>query len=143
MCSLTAAPGSVSTLHDARTAPAIKRDVVDVAVGAGGGQGGGGEGGGPDGGGGAGGGAGVRLPRGATNVGVQSALAPWRNARVLRLSDAEGIFAGWESDKQQATLFTTMMEYYLYRGAWCCSSRGNGWSQVAAHTTRRSRAKGT
>ena len=115
-----------SFLDDPRTAPAIKRDVVDVAVGAGGGQGGGGEGGGPDGGGGARGGAGARLPRGATNVGVQSALAPWRNARVLRLSDAEGIFAGWESDKQQATLFTTMMEYYLYRGAWCCSSRGNG-----------------
>ena len=26
----------------------------------------------------------------------------------------------------QGKLFTTMMEYYLLRGAWCCSSRGNG-----------------
>ena len=102
-----------SFLDDPRTAAAIKQGVVDVAVGAAGGQGGGG-------------GEVAQLPRGATNVGVKSALERWRDARVLRLSDAEGIFAGWESNKMEATLFTTMMEYYLYRGAWCCSSRGNG-----------------
>ena len=67
-----------------------------------------------------------RLPKGATNVVVQRELAKHTDARVLRLSDAEGAFGGWETEKQQARLFTTMMEYYLHRGAWCCSSRNNG-----------------
>ena len=57
---------------------------------------------------------------------VQREFAKHTDARVLRLSDAEGAFGGWETEKQQARLFTTMMEYYLHRGAWCCSSRNNG-----------------
>ena len=67
-----------------------------------------------------------RLPKGATNKVVLQQLAPWQGTRVLRLSTAEGAFRGWESEPQQARLFQTMMEYFLYRGAWCCSSRNNG-----------------
>ena len=103
---------SHSFLSDPRTAAAIKEGVVDVTVG------------GDD--------AslapaqGPRLPKGATNVVVQRQLAMHRDTRVLRLSNAEGAFGGWETDTQQAKLFTTMMQYYLHRGAWCCSSRLNG-----------------
>ena len=63
------------------------------------------------------------LPKGATNEQVLAKLAAWKSARVLRLADAEGIFSGWTTQPVQAMLFTTMMEYYLYRGAWCCTSR--------------------
>ena len=50
-------------------------------------------------------------------------LAAAHSTRVLRLTEAEGAFGGWVSDPMQATLFSTMMEYYLHRGAWCCTSR--------------------
>jgi hypothetical protein len=58
-----------------------------------------------------------------TNVQLLERLAPWKDARVLQLADAEGLFGGWSSDPNQAMLFMTMMEYYVYRGAWCCTSR--------------------
>ena len=101
-----------SFLGDPRTSPAIREGVVDVAVGgvAAGASGRGG----------------ATLPKGATNVAVLRALESFREARVLRLSDAQGAFSGWESNHLQARLFQTMMEYYLLRGAWCCSSRGHG-----------------
>ena len=66
---------------------------------------------------------GARLARGATNVDVKAQLASFERARVLRLSDAEGVFSGWVSDSLEARLFSTMMDYYVNRGAWCCSSR--------------------
>ena len=97
-------------LNDPRAA-AIRQDVVEVSVGRE-----------PP----AGGGVSAILPRAATNLDLQRDLHQHREARLLRLSDAEGAFGGWETDKQQATLFSTMMEYYLHRGAWCCSSRNNG-----------------
>ena len=100
-----------SFLTDERTHPDIRGGVVDVAVG--------------DGGGGA--GAAARLPRKATNLEIKSQLAGVMGARVLRLSDAEGAFGGWvggaTSDKNEARLFQTLMDYYVHRGAWCCSSR--------------------
>ena len=46
-----------------------------------------------------------------------------REARVLRLSDAQNAFGGWVDNPDESLLFNTMMEYYLYRGAWCCTSR--------------------
>ena len=46
-----------------------------------------------------------------------------RDARVLRLTDALDAFGGWETNPDESLLFQTMMEYYLYRGAWCCTSR--------------------
>ena len=102
-----------SFLSDERTHPDIRNGVVDVAVvrKRQGGDIGGGT---------------VTLSRHATNEQLKRQLAGVESARVLRLSDAEGAFGGWETDKQQATLFSTMMEYYLHRGAWCCSSRNNG-----------------
>ena len=68
------------------------------------------------------------LTRGATNVEVKAQLAALRDARVLRLSDAEGVFGGWArggegGDRDECRLFSTLMDYYVHRGAWCCSSR--------------------
>lgn len=65
------------------------------------------------------------LPRQASNVQVLQRLqgAAAREARVLRLSDAVGAFGGWEDRPDESLLFNTMMEYYLYRGNWCCTSR--------------------
>ena len=103
-----------SFLSDKRTHPDIRNGVVDVAVvrkrqdGGGGGDIGGGT---------------VTLSRHATNEQLKRQLAGVESARVLRLSDAEGAFAGWESDRDQARLFATLMDYYVHRGAWCCSSR--------------------
>ena len=39
--------------------------------------------------------------QGATNEAVLRSLEPWREARVLRLSDAKGAFSGWESHHLQ------------------------------------------
>ncbi len=66
---------------------------------------------------------GPTLPRGVTNERARQLLGPWDSASVLRLSDAEGVFGGWVSERLEATLFNTMMDYYVYRGAWCCTSR--------------------
>ena len=68
------------------------------------------------------------LVRGATNVEVKAQLAALRDARVLKLSDAEGVFGGWArggeaGDRDECRLFSTLMDYYVHRGAWCCSSR--------------------
>ena len=46
-----------------------------------------------------------------------------RGARLLRLSDAEGAFRGWESDPTQALVFNTIERFFLLGGDWCCSSR--------------------
>ncbi len=73
--------------------------------------------------GGGGGGGGATLTKRATNLQVKAQLAGVAEARVLRLSDAEGAFSGWESDANEARLFATLMDYYVHRGAWCCSSR--------------------
>ena len=54
---------------------------------------------------------------------VKAQLASVEGARVLRLSDAEGVFGGWTSNRDQSRLFHTLMDYYVHRGAWCCSSR--------------------
>lgn len=66
------------------------------------------------------------LPRGLSNVRALQLLAPHASARVLELADAEGLFGGWETQRTQAELFSTMMDYYLLRGAWCCTSRNLG-----------------
>jgi hypothetical protein len=108
-----------SFLADARTHRSIREGVVDVQVVAGG-AGGGGAGGGGAGGGGAG---RPTLRRGAANDEVHASLASLKEARVLRLSDAEGVFGGWTSHKDECRLFHTLMDYYVHRGAWCCSSR--------------------
>ena len=99
-----------SFLSDERTHPDIRNGVVDVAVvrKRQGGDIGGGT---------------VTLSRHATNEQLKRQLAGVESARVLRLSDAAGAFAGWESDRDQARLFATLMDYYVHRGAWCCSSR--------------------
>ena len=99
-----------SFLTDARTDPTIKRSVIDVHMGGGGGVGGENA---------------VVLPPKATNEDVLERLRTpqLQQARVLRLSDAEGAFGGWVSNADESLLFNTMMDYYLYRGAWCCTSR--------------------
>ena len=133
-----------SFLHDPRTSPEIKNSIVEVHVtgrrvgsssssgmgsssSSGGGGGGGGDGSLADALGAESasntGVAGPTLSRGVTNVQLLERLAPWKDARVLQLTDAEGLFGGWSSDPNQAMLFMTMMEYYVYRGAWCCTSR--------------------
>jgi len=107
-----------SFLTDRRTDPSIISSIVDVHLESGGHVGsssaptttGAGAGG-------------AKLPRGATNVQVVQGLAPWQSARVLRLTDALGAFGGWVSEPREARIFNTMMEYYVYRGAWCCTSR--------------------
>ena len=67
----------------------------------------------------------LALRRGASNVEVLRVLdAPAvRGARLLRLSDAEGAFRGWESDPTQALVFNTIERFFLLGGDWCCSSR--------------------
>ena len=94
-----------SFLSDPRTDPQIKASIVDVHVGSSDGA--------------------VTLPRKATNVEVLARLQTpaMREARVLRLSDAQNAFGGWVDNPDESLLFNTMMEYYLYRGAWCCTSR--------------------
>jgi len=108
-----------SFLNDPRTDPAITSSIVDVHQE-------GGEGEGSSGGGSSGEGGGRRavlLPKGATNVQVLKRLGSLQSARVLRLSEARGSFSGWVSERREAQIFNTMMDYYLYRGAWCCTSR--------------------
>ena len=102
-----------SFLSDGRTHRSIRDGVVDVRVVPSGearaeGQGGGGP---------------HTLTRGAANDEVKAQLASVEGARVLRLSDAEGVFGGWTSNRDQSRLFHTLMDYYVHRGAWCCSSR--------------------
>ena len=98
-----------SFLHDERTHADIRNGVVDVAVGGGGGGGGGG--------------GAMTLSRHATNVQAKAQLASVAHARVLRLSDAEGAFRGWESEPTQALVFNTIERFFLLGGDWCCSSR--------------------
>ena len=97
-----------SSQDDERTHPEIPNGVVGVALGAA-----------------AAAAAGVARSRGATNVCVHvgQQLAAVESARVLRLSDAEGAFSGWVSEAREARQFVTLTEYYVHRGAWCCSSR--------------------
>ena len=59
-------------------------------------------------------------PDGSCDIAYESGK---KEARVLRLSDAEGVFGGWTSHKDECRLFHTLMDYYVHRGAWCCSSR--------------------
>ena len=107
-----------SFLDDARTAADIKASVVDVAVApAGGGDG-----------------AAAALRRGATSVEALKSLERWKDARVLRLADAEGVFSGWVGDAQTARMFQTMMDYYVLRGAWCCTSRGGNQDDGRVYT---------
>jgi hypothetical protein len=72
----------------------------------------------------------VQLPRGATNVDVLRLLGSesMRSKRLIRLSDAEGLYGGWvlKDDPEfarQATAFKTMESFFLLGGDWCCSSR--------------------
>ena len=67
----------------------------------------------------------VELQRGSTNEDVLRVLGSgsMRQKRLLRLSDAEGIFSGWRTQPQQAQAFNTMEGYFLLGGDWCCSSR--------------------
>lgn len=100
-----------SFLSDSRTSAEIKEGVVDVRVV------------GYQGGGKAAAGGQIVLRKGSTNVAVKAQLQSLEGARVIRLSDAEGVFSGWESERNEALHFNTMMDYYVHRGAWCCSSR--------------------
>ena len=133
-------------LGDARTATAIREGAIDVTVDGTppppdptnkrcsaphdrtctppDGRFGGGGGASRAGGGGAGGRA-LALRRGASNVEVLRVLdAPAvRGVRLLRLSDAEGAFRGWETDPTQALVFNTIERFFLLGGDWCCSSR--------------------
>ena len=74
--------------------------------------------------------AGATLRAGSNNEEVLSQLAPLRSARVLRLSSSEGAFSGWVSERTQGKLFTTMADYFLLGGSWCCSSRTQGEGRV-------------
>ena len=56
--------------------------------------------------------------------------ASMRQKRLLRLSDAEGIFSGWAGGgggwmmaPGGGDTFKTMESFYLFGGDWCCSSR--------------------
>ena len=67
----------------------------------------------------------LTLRRGASNEDVRRVLeAPGvREARLLRLSDAEGAFGGWVSQREEGHAFNRMEQYFLLGGDWCCSSR--------------------
>ena len=74
----------------------------------------------------------VELRRGATDADVMRLLGSgaMRQKRLLRLSDAEGVFSGWTGaggswlgGGGQGEAFKLMESYYLLGGDWCCSSR--------------------
>ena len=81
----------------------------------------------------------VELRRGATDADVMRVLGSesMRRKRLLRLSDAEGVFSGWSAaagggggggggwlmSPGRGDTFKTMESYYLFGGDWCCSSR--------------------
>ena len=67
----------------------------------------------------------VVLRRGATNVDVLRTLGTpeMRSKRLLRLSDAEGVLGGWETDRAHGMVFQTLEQYFLLGGDWCCTSR--------------------
>lgn len=74
----------------------------------------------------------VELRRGATDADVMRLLGSgaMRQKRLLRLSDAEGVFSGWTGTRGswlrgggQGEAFKLMESYYLLGGDWCCSSR--------------------
>ena len=106
-----------SFLDDARTAADIERRSSTLRWRAGGGDG-----------------DAAALRRGATSVEALKSLERWKDARVLRLADAEGVFSGWVGDAQTARMFQTMMDYYVLRGAWCCTSRGGNQDDGRVYT---------
>ena len=67
----------------------------------------------------------LRLPRGASNLDVLRMLGSEeaRRTRILRLSDAEGAFGGWDSNWEEGYLFKSLEKWFLLGGDWCCSSR--------------------
>lgn len=74
----------------------------------------------------------IELRRGATDADVMRLLggSSMRQKRLLRLSDAEGIFSGftgagggWMMAPGRGDTFKTMESFYLLGGDWCCSSR--------------------
>ena len=64
----------------------------------------------------------LHLAYGASNVEVLRVLGS-QTARVLRLTDAEGAFDGWDSNHDEGYLFNKLEQFFLLGGDWCCSSR--------------------
>jgi len=75
------------------------------------------------------------LVAGATDREVLEGLHAFREQRVLVLENAQGAFSGWEADDAQAQLFNTMMQYYLLRGAWCCTWQGGNQDNGRVYLT--------
>ena len=72
--------------------------------------------------------------QGATNEAVLRFLEPWREARVLRLSDAKGAFSGWESNHLQARPHVGVLLMGVVVVGWCHS---NSVIVIEASPTRR------
>ena len=74
----------------------------------------------------------------ATNATSQIPAQYAKRSRGCRqcdvLADAEGVFSGWVGDAQVARMFQTMMDYYVHRGAWCCTSRGGNQDDGRVYT---------
>ncbi len=65
---------------------------------------------------------GAAIYRGASDAEMRAALADHSNARVLRLSDAERVFGGWDDRASHAAFKELIDRSHLLRGSWCCSS---------------------
>jgi len=67
----------------------------------------------------------VELPRGATDERLLSSLGTpeMRRTRLLRLSDAEGLFGGWHAQLDKGALFNQLEGWFLLGGDFCCTSR--------------------
>ena len=65
------------------------------------------------------------LPRKATNVEVLARLQTpaMREARVLRLSDAQNAFGGWVDNPDAVAPIQHHDGVLPHRCAWCCTSR--------------------
>ena len=65
---------------------------------------------------------GAAIYRGVSDTQVRAALADHSSARVLRLSDAERVFGGWDDHASHDAFEDLLDRSHLLRGSWCCSS---------------------
>ena len=67
----------------------------------------------------------AELPRGASDAHILSVLGTpaIRRTRVLRLTDAEGLFGAWEAHPEVGRVFNLLETYFLFGGDFCCTSR--------------------
>ena len=67
----------------------------------------------------------AELRRGATDEQILDVLgtASMRATRLLRLSDAEGLFGGWRAQPDKGAVFNLLEGHFMLGGDFCCTSR--------------------